>query len=51
MASAQLNVASEDAQIVSDPEFWPKGIFSKPWLPWQQFANEHSITIKKRNGY
>ena len=51
MASAQLNVASEDAQIVSDPEFWPEGIFSKPWLPWQQFANEHSITIKKRNGY
>lgn len=51
MASAQLNVASEDAQIVSDPEFWPEGIFSKPWLSWQQFANEHSITIKKRNGY
>lgn len=39
-SAAQLNIQMDDEHIVNQPNFWPKGIFSKPWLPWEQFVNE-----------
>lgn len=42
-AAAQLNIHSEDVSLISDTQFWPDGFFVKPWLPWEQFANEHNI--------
>ncbi|CAG2229638.1 unnamed protein product [Mytilus edulis] len=52
-AYAHLNVAAEDKALIKNPEFWPKGIFVKPWLPWEQFAAEHSIPVpdNKNHGY
>ena len=41
-ASAQLNVVADDGVIISNPDFWPAGIFTKPWLSRQQFISEHS---------
>ncbi|CAC5420908.1 unnamed protein product [Mytilus coruscus] len=49
-ASAQLNVISDDEPYICDPHFWPCGNFTKPWLSWQQFVNEHSIVSNRRNG-
>ncbi|VDI12536.1 Hypothetical predicted protein [Mytilus galloprovincialis] len=49
-ASAQLNVISDDEPYICDPYFWPSGIFTKPWLSWQQFVSEHSISSYRRNG-
>ena len=40
-AAAQLNIHTEDEHLVKHPKFWPEGIFMKPWLPWEQFLNEH----------
>ena len=41
-ASAQLNVVADDGVIISNPDLWPAGIFTKPWLSRQQFISEHS---------
>lgn len=45
-AAAQLNVNMDDEHLLKQPNFWPEGIFMKPWLPWEQFINEHSIEQK-----
>ncbi|CAC5393984.1 unnamed protein product [Mytilus coruscus] len=42
-AAAQLNIVADDEYLITHPEFWPQGIYMKPWLPWEQFASEHSI--------
>lgn len=47
-ASAHVNVAYEDGIRVGNPDFWPDGIFTKPWLSWYKFIEEHS---HRRNGY
>ncbi|CAG2191478.1 unnamed protein product [Mytilus edulis] len=49
-ASAQLNIISDDEPYICAPHFWPSGIFTKPWLSWQQFVSEHSIASYRRNG-
>lgn len=41
-ASAQLNIHSTDEHIVRRSDFWPKGIFIKPWIPRDQFLKGHS---------
>ena len=38
-ASAQLNILAEDEEIITRENFWPGGIFIKPWLPWEVFRN------------
>ncbi|CAG2188339.1 unnamed protein product [Mytilus edulis] len=43
-AAAQLNIVADDEHLITHPEFWPQGIYMKQWLPWEQFASEHSIT-------
>ena len=45
-AAAQLNVNMDDEHLLKQPNFWPEAIFMKPWLPWEQFINEHSIEQK-----
>lgn len=47
-AAAQVNVIMDDSSKVRDPNFWPSGIFMKPWLSWEKFTREHSIPY---NGY
>jgi hypothetical protein len=51
LAAAQLNVNMDDEHLLKQPNFWPEGIFMKPWLPWEQFINEHSIEQKHGRYY
>ena len=37
-ASAQLNIHPDDEEQVLADDFWPAGIFIKPWLPWAVFS-------------
>ncbi|PJE78124.1 hypothetical protein CI610_02946 [invertebrate metagenome] len=41
-ASAQLNVLDSDSAILENPDFWPPGIYARPWMPRQVFWNEHN---------
>ncbi len=47
-SAAQLNVDAADESLVSDPKFWPQGIFVKRWLPWEVFKSE---VAERQNQY
>ena len=38
-ASAQLNIDARDEHIIHDSSFWPKGIFTRDWKPWDSFIH------------
>ena len=37
--SAQLNIVAIDEERILESDFWPEGIFIKPWLSWNVFIN------------
>ena len=41
-AYAQLNVPIETREIIESKNFWPHGVYVKPWLSKQRFLNKFS---------
>ena len=39
-ASAQINVPVESRDIIESENFWPKGIYVKPWVSKQKFLSQ-----------